>query len=255
MIAEWTVFATPAMLWVTMLSVALVGLSKGGLGGAFAMMGVPVMSLVMPPLLAAAVLLPILLMMDALSLWYWRGWANWRLLRSMLPAAVVGITLGWATAELTSEAMVRLIIGAVALGFAARAAVGPLIGVAMRHRPGLGWFWGGFAGFTSFVAHAGGPPFQVHVLPAKMAPKLYTGTSVKFFAIVNAIKLLPYGMLGMFEGEVVVSALVMLPLAIVAVSAGAAIIKRMPARVFYPFSYAMIAVVGVKLIYDGIGGL
>ncbi|MCB1407152.1 MAG: sulfite exporter TauE/SafE family protein [Rhodobacteraceae bacterium] len=253
--ADWTVFATPAMFWVTVLAVALVGLSKGGLGGAFALMGVPVMSLVMPPVLAAAVLLPILLMMDAVSLWHWRGWRDGSVLRVMLPAALIGIALGWATAAVTSDAVVRLIVGVVALGFAARALLGRYLGRAMRHRPAMGWIWGAIAGFTSFVAHAGGPLFQIHVLPKRLDPKLYTGTSVTFFAIVNAIKVLPYAVLGMFQNDVLVSAALMLPLSVVSVSIGAAIIRRMSPEVFYPFTYAMVAIVGVKLVYDGLAGL
>lgn len=253
--ADWTVFTSSSMIWVSVLAVVLVGLSKGGLGGAFAMMGVPVMSLVMPPVLAAAILLPILLMMDAISLWYWRKWTDWSVLRVMLPAAVVGVAVGWATAAITSDAAVRLIVGVVALGFAGRALLGRFLGSAPAYRPRMGWILGAVAGFTSFVAHAGGPLFQMHVLPKRLDPKLYTGTSVMFFAMVNAFKVLPYAALGMFEGEVLMSALVMLPLAVVSVSIGAAIIKRMSAEVFYPFTYAMISLVGIKLIWDGIAGL
>ena len=253
--ADWTVFTSGTMLWVTMLAVMLVGMSKGGLGGAFALMGVPIMSLVMPPVLAAAVLLPILLMMDAVGLWYWRKWRDWSVLRVMVPAAIVGILAGWAAAAVTTDAVVRLIVGVIALGFALRALFGRFLGGAPAHRPMLGWMFGAVAGFTSFVAHAGGPPFQMHVLPKRLDPKLYTGTSVMFFAMVNAIKVVPYAMLGMFEGTVLVSALVMLPLAILSVSIGAAIIKRMSAEVFYPFSYSMIFLVGLKLVWDGLGGL
>ncbi|GAB4270450.1 MAG: sulfite exporter TauE/SafE family protein [Pararhodobacter sp.] len=253
-LADWTIFATPQMLWVTLLSVALVGLSKGGLGGAFALMGVPVMSLVMPPVLAAAVLLPILLMMDAVSLWTWRGWRDGSVLRVMLPAALIGIGIGWATAAVTPDAVVRLIVGLVALGFAARATLGRYLGQA-RHDPAMGWIWGAIAGFTSFVAHAGGPPFQVHVLPKRLDPRLYTGTSVTFFAVVNAVKLGPYIALGMFDRRVLISALVMLPLAVVTVRIGAVIIRRMSASVFYGFSYAMVAVVGLKLVWDGLSAL
>ncbi|MCB1409625.1 MAG: sulfite exporter TauE/SafE family protein [Rhodobacter sp.] len=253
--AEWTVFATPAMLWVTVLAVALVGLSKGGLGGAFALMGVPVMSLVMPPGLAAAVLLPILLMMDAVSLWTWRGWRDGSVLRVMLPAAVIGIALGWATAAVTSDAAVRLMVGAVALAFAARAMLGRWLGRAPRHRPAMGWLWGAVAGFTSFVAHAGGPPFQVQVLPKRLDPRTYTGTSVIFFAVVNAIKVVPYAALGLFQRDVLMSAVILLPLAVIAVRIGAAIIRRMRPEIFYPFSYTMVALVGVKLVWDGLAGL
>ena len=93
-----TLFADPQVLMAALVAVALVGLSKGGLGGAFALMGVPVLALVMPPVQAAALLLPILLMMDAVSLWAWRGWFSVPVLRAMLPAACLGIGLGWAAA-------------------------------------------------------------------------------------------------------------------------------------------------------------
>lgn len=254
MLADWTIFTTPATLWVTLLAVALVGLSKGGLGGAFGLMGVPVLSLVMPPVLAAALLLPILLMMDAVSLWTWRSWRDGAVLRIMVPAALIGIALGWATAAVTSDAMVRLMVGVVALAFAARAMIGALAG-APRHRPWMGWFWGAVSGFTSFVAHAGGPPFQVQVLPKRLDPKVYTGTSVLFFAIVNLAKVVPYSALGFFERRVLVSALLMLPLAVVAVRVGAAIVRRMRPEVFYPFTYAMVTLVGLKLVYEGLSAL
>ncbi|WP_370205053.1 sulfite exporter TauE/SafE family protein [Pararhodobacter marinus] len=254
-LTHWTVFQSPSMVWVTLLAVGLVGLSKGGLGGAFALMGVPLMSLVMPPVLAAAVLLPVLLMMDAASLWIWRHWRDGEVLRVMLPAAMVGIAAGWAAAAVTSDAAVRLIVGIVALGFAARALLGRFIGTAPRYVPAMGWLWGTIAGFTSFVAHAGGPLFQIQVLPKRLDPKLYTGTSVLFFAVVNLVKVVPYAALGLFERDVLVSALILLPLAFISVRAGAAVIKRMKPEVFYPFTYSMVVVVGAKLVWDGVSAL
>lgn len=253
--AQWTVFADPAMLWVTMLAVVLVGLSKGGLGGAFALAGVPVMSLVMPPVLAAAVLLPILLMMDAASLWLWRGWRDAAILKVMLPASLIGVGLGWATASVTSDAVVRLIVGTVALGFIARALFGRFVGGTPRHHPRLGWLFGAIAGFTSFVAHAGGPLFQVHVLPKRLDPKVYTGTSVTFFAVLNALKVVPYAALGLFHTEVLASALALLPLALVAVWCGAWIVRRMTPAVFYPLTYALVALVGLRLVWHGLSTL
>lgn len=254
MLADWTIFATPAMVWVTLLGVVLVGLSKGGLGGAFGLMGVPVLSLAMPPVLAAALLLPILLMMDAVSLMSWRRYRDWSLLKTLLPAAMVGIALGWVSAAVTPDAVVRLLVGIVALAFGARAVLGRFVG-APRHRPGMGWVWGAVSGFTSFVAHAGGPPFQVHVLPMRLDPRVYTGTSVLFFAVVNAVKVVPYAALGFLDARVLVSALVMLPLAVVAVLIGAAIVRRMRAEVFYPFTHAMVTLVGLKLVWDGVSAL
>lgn len=250
-----THFTDPATLIAGLVAVLLVGLSKGGLGGAFALMGVPVLALVMPPVQAAALLLPLLLMMDAVSLWAWRGWFDPGTLRAMLPAAIVGVGLGWLTAAATPDALVRLIVGLVALAFVVRS-LRPAVAVdAAGSRPFSAWFWGTLAGFTSFVAHAGGPPYQIHTLPLRMDPKLYTGTAVVFFAVVNVAKLLPYSALGQLDGRTLLSAAVLLPLAIVAVLVGAALIKRMRPTVFYPFMYAMIALVSLRLIYEGVRGL
>ena len=254
-LADLTLFGDLPTLTAALVAVFLVGLSKGGLGGAFALMGVPILSLVMSPVQAAALLLPILLMMDGVSLWTWRGWFDRATLWHLLPGAVVGIALGWATAAYTSEAVVRLMVGTVALGFVARMALARSGGAARGQSRWRGGFWGIGAGFTSFVAHAGGPPFQVYVLPLRFDPKIYTGTSVIFFAVVNAIKLGPYAALGQFDRVVLVSAFAMLPLAVISTLFGAWIIKRMRAEVFYPLMYVMIALVGVKLVWDAVRAL
>ena len=168
---------------------------------------------------------------------------------------MIGIGIGWATAAVTSDAVVRLMVGAVALGFALRALFGRFSGVPPRYVQRMGWLWGTIAGFTSFVAHAGGPLFQIQVLPKRLDPKLYTGTSVFFFAVVNVIKIVPYAALGLFEREVLISAALLLPLSVISVRAGAAVIKRMRPEVFYPFTYTMVVVVGLKLIWDGLRAL
>ncbi|TVS01445.1 MAG: sulfite exporter TauE/SafE family protein [Rhodobacteraceae bacterium] len=234
-----------------MLATILVGLSKGGLGGAFALMGVPILSLVMPPLQAAALLLPLLLMMDAISLWTWRGWWDHRTLAHLLPGAMLGIAIGGLTAAFTSEALVRLIVGLVALGFVARMVLARSGGAAQGQSHLRGGFWGASAGFTSFVAHAGGPPFQVYVLPLRFDPKVFTGTSVLFFAVVNAVKVIPYAALGQFDRDILLTAAIMLPVAAMATIAGAWVVKRMRAEIFYPFMYAMIVLVGLRLVWDG----
>ena len=250
-----THFADPTTLWLGALAVMLVGLSKGGLGGAFALIGVPLLALVMPPVQAAALLLPLLLMMDAVGLWAWRGYAHRGTLVAMLPAAILGVGVGWLTAAATPEALVRLIVGLVALAFVLRSLRPARVGVATGPSRLSGWFWGTIAGFTSFVAHAGGPPFQIHALPLRLDPRVYTGTSVVFFAIMNAVKVVPYAALGQLDARTLASAVVLLPLAGLAVLLGAALVRRMRPTIFYPFMYAMVALVALRLVYEGVRGL
>lgn len=235
-------------------AVALVGLSKGGLGGATALMGVPLMALVLPPVQAAAVMLPILVVMDMFALWSWRGYRDIATLKHILPGGMLGIAIGWLTAAFVTAAMIKLIVGVIALAFAIRWYLDRRQGRVRRRGQSYarGSFWGTCAGFTSFVAHAGGPPYQIYTLPLDHEPKIYTGTSTWFFAVVNAVKLLPYFALGQFDATNLAASAVLMPIAPVAILAGVMIVKRMDREVFYPFMYAMVLVVGAKLTWDGL---
>ncbi|KGF67658.1 membrane protein [Hoeflea sp. BAL378] len=239
-------------------AVVMVGLSKGGFGGAMALLGVPLMSLTISPVQAAAILLPILVVMDMVSLWSWRSHKDAKTLVIMLPGALVGIAIGWATAAWVTVPMIKLIVGAVALWFVWRylaqtmaAARSGTSQAARGHRPVQGVFWGVVSGFTSFVSHAGGPPYQVYTLPLRQDPKTYTGTSVRFFAVINAIKLAPYFALGQFDATNLSTSLALAPIAPVATLTGAYLVRRMKPEIFYPFMYVMVLLAALKLIWDG----
>ncbi len=246
--------ADPSFYAVAVPAVLLVGLSKGGFGGAMGFVGVPLMALVMSPVKAAAILLPILILMDIVSLWTWRGVFDRQILATMLPGSMVGIAAGWLMAASVTPNMVRFIVGAVAIVFVLR-------WLYLRYRHGAdhatkpkrvqGVFWGTVAGFTSFVAHVGGPPYQVYTLPLRMDPKLFTGTSVVFFAVTNAVKLIPYFALGQFDAANLTASAILMPLAPLATLAGAWLVRRMRPEIFYPFTYATVAVVALKLVWDG----
>jgi uncharacterized protein len=253
---EGTAFGDPWALAVALVAVALVGLAKGGLAGV-GILGVPVMALVISPVQAAGILLPILLISDGFSLWtWWRSWDN-QTLAMMLPGAIIGIGIGWATAALVSDDVVKLIIGVISVLFVLRWATQ---GKARRekvmpHNPVGASFWGSLAGYTSFVAHAGGPPFSIYTMPLNLDPKILTGTGVVFFAIVNAVKLIPYFALGQFDSTNLLASALLAPMAVLFTFVGAWIIKSMRTEVFYPFTYAMILLVGIKLVWDGVAGL
>ncbi|SED23188.1 sulfite exporter TauE/SafE family protein [Rhodobacter sp. 24-YEA-8] len=251
------ILETPAALIATLVAVILVGLSKGGLGG-MSLLGVPVMAMVMSPVTAAAILLPVLVVMDMVSVANWRKWVDWRLIALFMPGALAGIGIGWFTAEMVSDAVVRLIVGLVSAAFVLRVLGQHLMQREVQprgQRPVQAQFWAGIAGYTSFVAHAGAPPLQIYMMPLKLDPKLYTGTLVMFFAITNALKLIPYLALGQFGAENLMASALLLPLAVVSTWVGAWSVRRMRADIFYLLTYVSVALVAVKLIRDGLAGL
>lgn len=240
-------------------AVILVGLTKGGMGEALALMGVPILALVVPPVQAAAILLPILIVMDWVSLWIWRKHNDRQTLFLMLPGAILGIALGWATSAIVPGSAMRLVIGGVTIWFALRYfynTFGPGAGQdvpAKGQRPLLATFWSALSGYGSFVAHAGGAPFQIYALPLKLDPRTYTGTSVRFFATLNFVKLIPYFALGQLDASNLKISATLLPFAPIATIAGAWIIRRMKPQTFYPFMYGMALLAAIKLFWEGLG--
>lgn len=247
----------PAAFLALAVAAALVGLAKGGLAGVGAM-AVPVLALVLPPVQAAAILLPILCLTDLVAVWTW--WGSWsgRTLRLMLPGALAGVGVGWLTAALVPEAAVRLLVGAVALAFAGRWLWQAWRRRAQAPRPHSApraSLWGAFAGYTSFVAHAGGPPFAAYALPLRLDHRVLTGTSVAFFTAVNYAKLVPYFALGQLDAGNLGASVLLAPVAVAFTLLGARLIRRMRLEVFYPVTYGLTALLGLKLVWDGLAAL
>jgi uncharacterized protein len=249
-------FYDPHFYLAAVPAVIFVGLSKGGLGG-LGQLGVPFLALAVSPVQGAAIMLPILIVMDMVSLWSWRGFRDMTTLMIMLPGGMLGIFIGYLTARIVTDDAVTLLVGLIGLWFAIRSLMPSKLaaGEGRPHNAVLGGFWGAMAGFTSFVAHAGGPPYQIYTMPLKQDPKTYTGTSTVFFAIVNAVKLIPYFALGQFDATNLSLSAVMFPLAILSTMIGAWIVARMRAAVFYPYMIGMLLLVSLKLTYDGFTAL
>lgn len=253
-------FSDPAFVTVAVIAVMITGISKGGFGG-MALLAVPVMSLVISPIQAAGIMLPIMIPMDVMSVWMYRRSWDRRNLSVLIPAATIGITVGGLTARWVNDDIVRLLVGMIAIVFITHRWLGMRRGrrapAAERKLPSraLGVFWGACSGFTSFLAHAGSPPYQVYVLPQRLPKEIYAGTSVIFFATANAIKLIPYALLGQFSpGNLSVSA-ILLPLVPIGVLTGRWLNRRLRENVFYAIVMTAIFVVGVRLIWDGLNNV
>jgi uncharacterized protein len=241
---------------IAVLAVFVVALSKSGLVGSLGLVGVPLLSLVMPARDAAGMMLPLLLVMDAIAVWTYRKDADWRILRIMLPGAFVGTAIGWILWSFVSDAMVLLFVGILTLLFILDALL-PIRKKLEGLPPSKPWgaFWGGAAGFTSFISHTGGPPFQIYVLPQKLTPVKFSGTTAFFFAIVNSAKLIPYFFLGQLNVANLSHAAILAPLAIVGVMVGVYLVRRISVKRFYQLTYWLVFLLALKLIYDGAVGV
>ena len=246
----------PSFIAVAVTAVLIVGLSKAGLLGSLGMVGVPLLSLVMPARDAAGMMLPVLLAMDVIAVWTYRREVNWHILRIMLPGAAIGTLLGWVLWSVVSDAGVLLFVGVVTLLFILDAIL-PLRQKLEGLPPSRLWgnFWGGFAGFTSFISHTGGPPFQIYVLPQRLQPTVYAGSSAFFFAIVNSAKLIPYFFLGQLNTHNLTLSAALIPVGLIGVLAGVWLVRRISMVLFYRIAYWLVFLLSLKLIWDGARGV
>lgn len=243
----------PAFYATAIPAVILLGLSKGGFAGIGAL-GMPLMALTIPPVQAAAVTLPILMVQDVFSVWvYRRSWDRTNL-KILLPGAIAGILLAYLFAARVPDAAVALALGTISVVFALRRFIGRRKAVQAQavapNRP-QGWFWGAIAGFTSMIAHAGGPPFQIYTIPQRLPRDIFVGTGVMFFAAVNLIKVAPYIALGQFSRENLLTSVTLFPLAIVSTWAGVWLVRRFSSERFYDIVYVLLFLLGCKLVVDG----
>ncbi len=230
----------------------LVGMGKGGLP-VVGMLGVPMLSLVISPVTAAGLLLPVYIVSDMFGLYAYRAAFDRRVVAILAVGATIGVVLGWATASVVPEWVVTMLVGLIGAVFAANLLLRhPVAGETRVARVGPGVFWGVLTGFTSFVSHAGAPPFQVYVMPLRLAKAVFAGTTTVLFAYVNAIKLIPYYALGQLNpGNLKIAAILAVPAAL-AVFAGVRLVRLLPEALFFRLVTWALLAISIKLIWDGL---
>ncbi|CAA0088229.1 Uncharacterised protein [Halioglobus japonicus] len=244
-------FTDPWFYLTSVPAVLLYGIAKGGFGGALAVISVPMMALVMPPTQAAAILLPILVVMDMLVVKTYWGIFDRRALVLLLPGAMVGVTVGYFSAEAMNEHYMRILIGVLSLVFGLQNLLGLKGFSSSEHNAVSGGLFGSLAGFTSFSIHAGGPPLTMYLMPKQLSPLMFAGTAGMFFAVVNFVKLPPYFILGQFTSVNLLYSLVLVPLAPLGVKLGHYLVKRSSSSFYYQVVSICLVLIGEKLLWDG----
>ncbi len=247
-----TLFGDPIFLIVASFAVILVGLAKGGFAGLGAA-AMPLLVLVMDPIAAAAMMLPILLVQDVVSVWAFRRSFDMTTLLWMVPGSAAGIFLGWLLASSVDSDYVRALVGAISLLFGLYRLTGFKVKSSRPLPQWLAAFWGAVSGFTSHIAHAGGPPFQVWAMTRNFPHTIFIGTSSIFFAIVNWIKVPAYFALGQFSWANMRLTLIFLPLAILSTFGGVWLVKRINPERFYRIIALLMVVVGMGLLLQSLG--
>ena len=247
------VLSDPAFYAAAIPAVLIFGISKGGFGGGLGIAAVPLMALAVSPAVAAGILLPLLLLMDAIGVWAYRRRFDRRIIRTMLPGALAGIVVASLAFHYLNDDLVRVLLGLIAVGFAAdyflrdRAAA-----PARSHDPRRAAIWGSLAGFTSTVAHSGGPPANIYLLPLKLDKTIFVGSMIVLFALINAAKVIPYVLLGLFSPVNLWASLALAPLAALGMLAGIWLHDKVDQVLFYRLCYVFVLLTGLKLIHDGL---
>ncbi len=237
---------------VATVAAVMTGMGKGGLPIVGALV-VPLLSLVISPVVAAGLMLPVYVVSDWFGLYAYRKEFDGRILVIAMVGMTLGVGLGWATARLVPEAWVTALVGVISVAFALNQLLRRPAVLAPRRAevaPGLAWCT--VAGFTSFVSHTGGPPYQVWTLPLGMKKAVFAGTSTIAFAYVNAIKLVPYFLLGQINLHSLELAALLMPIAAVSVFLGVWLVRVLPEQLFFRVVTWSLLIIGVQLIYKGI---
>ena len=233
------------------IGVILFGISKGGFANPIAILSIPIMAIVMSPIKAAAILLPVLLIMDLVAIYiYWNKW-DLNNVKIILPPAMMGILIGMITFSFTSEDSIRIIIGCIAIIFLL------LSFLQNNHRlviptKNKGVLWSLISGYTSFIIHSGGTPLNFYLLPQKLDKTVYVSTMTLIFLIINIVKLIPYYYLDQLVFANLKASLILSPLAPISIYLGYYLHRKVKEKTFYFLIYFFLGIGGVKLIYDGL---
>ena len=233
------------------LGVIIFGISKGGFAGPVSILAVPIMSLSMNPILAAGILLPILLIMDFIAIYfYWKKW-DLKIAKIIIPPAFLGIIIGGLTFKFINPDNIKIVIGSICILFI----VFKIFKKSnIFFKPSLiqGRFWSLVSGYTSCIIHAGGQPISFYLLPLKLDKTIYVATVTLVFLYVNLFKLIPYYFLDLLVLSNLKISLLLSPLAPISIYFGYYLHKKFNEEIFYLLIYILLGVSGLKLIYDGI---
>ena len=246
------IITDPLFYLVSVPAVLLLGISKSGFGAGFGSLAVPIMALSVTVPQAAAILMPVLLLMDLLGLAVFRKDFDLKLLKFLVPCGLAGVVIGALLFRLLDAHTVAGIVGVFTLLFLAQRLLFPPKADSPPPPKWLGALLTVTSGFTSFIAHAGGPPISAYMIPLRLSPLKFTATMAVLFFFINMAKWIPYAWLGLLDSRNMATSLVLLPLAPIGVAIGVRLARHINPVLFYRFLYGGMFLTGTKLLWDGL---
>lgn len=250
---SYPLITDPQFYAVAIPAVLLMGVSKSGFGAGFGSLAVPLMALAVSVPQSVAIFMPILFLMDILGMAAFRKDFDLQLLKFLVPCGLVGIVIGALLFKLLPAHIVAGIVGVFTLLFLAQRLLFPPKADSAPPPRWLGAMLTATSGFTSFIAHAGGPPINAYVIPLRLSPVKFTATMAFFFFVINLAKWIPYAWLGLLDTRNLATSLVLLPIAPFGVWFGVWLARRIDQLVFYRLIYLGMFLTGVKLVWDAVG--
>lgn len=241
---------------ISAIAITVTGISKSGFAGGLGVMNVPLLSLFVTPQFALAVMMPILIVMDVIIVWHYRKTWNGAIVMMLIPGAVFGLSLGAMTFQFMDANLIKFIIGLLALMFVLRY----FLARSMKTEPGktgrvIPFILATASGFSSFVAHAGGPPVKGILLQQKLEKSEFVGTNSVFILFMNAVKIVIYSGMGQLTAESLKTSLVLSPMLFVGIAAGTYLHKVINPQIFLKLVYVFLFIAGTKLLWDSIPNL
>jgi uncharacterized membrane protein YfcA len=250
LLSSFPLISDPFFYVIAIPAVLLLGISKSGFGSGFGSLAVPMMAMAVTVPQAAAIFMPLLLVMDVLGISAYKNDFDKKLLKFLLPSALLGVLIGTLLFKILNASTVAGIVGIFTLLFLAQRMLFPPKPDAAPPPRWLGSMLTATAGFTSFIAHSGGPPLNAYLIPLKLIPVVYAATTSYLFFFINLAKWIPYAWLGLLDMRNFATSLVLLPFAPIGVFIGIRFARNMKPDLFYKLLYAGMLLTGCKLVWD-----
>jgi uncharacterized membrane protein YfcA len=249
-VSSW-IYTDPLFYLAAIPAILLIGISKSGFGSGFGGLAVPLIALTVTVPEAAAVLMPLLLVLDVLALRAYKDGYDKALFRQLLPWSMLGIVIGFFLFKYIDTHIVEGTVGIFALAFVAQRLLFPPSPQGVILPRWIGVSLTTMSGFTSFIAHAGSPPLNAYVLPMRLAPLTYAATMAVLFFWVNMAKWVPYAYLGLFDWRGLLTAIILMPFTPIGIWIGVRIARKISPQLFYFFVQTGMVLTGCKLVFDG----